>query len=422
MRIATFGIAVLGLGLVAAGAILFVRQPTAEPDQPDLATPPGVTLSDVKVGAAVASTGYVNALTKPAFANAKNMTLYTFDKDVEPGKSACAGNCATERPPAAVPAGALAFGDWSIIRRGDGASQWAYKGKPLYGYAQDAKIGDIKGASEAWHVAFLAPEDGIAMPDGVSMQDMSNAGGVVYVGSDGKPLYMFHGDGKNKPTCVKEPCSSHWTPFAAAQLARPVGDFTVVSRDDGILQWAYRGRPLYTYNGDTILGDAKGDGVDGNWHVVRRMRQFMPQGVKIRHNHYDGDNLATDAGMTLYVRDRVFGSTIGHSMRDGFANEPDIGRILGTAACDADCTKTWRPLAAPADASPSGYWDVAIREDGTKQWVYRGFALYTFTGDGKPGDMAGNDTYEIMAENDPFTAADTKVRGTGAMEWHVAIP
>jgi predicted lipoprotein with Yx(FWY)xxD motif len=254
------------------------------------------------------------------------------------------------------------------------------------------------------------------------MQDMSNAVGIVYVGPDGKPLYTFDGDGKGKPACVNEPCISHWMPFPAAQMAQPAGDFTVVTRADGILQWAFRSRPLYTYDGDVAPGDAKGDGVDGKWRVVRRMRQFMPAGVRVWHNHYDGDNLATDAGMTLYVRDRVFGSTIGHSMRDGFANEPAIGRILGTAACDAECTKTWRPLAAPADAAPSGYWDVATREDGTKQWVYRGFAVYTFTGDRKPGDMLGNDNYEIMAENDPFTAADTKVRGTGAMEWHVAIP
>src|SRR6188472_663328 len=76
-----------------------------------------------------------------AFVNAKGMTLYTFDKDTG-GKSACNGPCATNWPPLMAADGATAMSDWSIVTRDDGSRQWAYKGRPLYTWAKDAKPGD----------------------------------------------------------------------------------------------------------------------------------------------------------------------------------------------------------------------------------------------------------------------------------------
>ena len=39
-------------------------------------------------------------------------------------------------------------------------------------------------------------------------------------------------------------------------------------RDDGVRQWAYKGKPLYTWSKDTKPGDASGDGVGGSWHIA----------------------------------------------------------------------------------------------------------------------------------------------------------
>ncbi|MEC5388038.1 hypothetical protein VVD49_20060 [Uliginosibacterium sp. H3] len=90
------------------------------------------------------------------FTDSKGMTLYTFDKDTVPGKSACNGPCATNWPPLAVADGATASGDWSVVTRDDGKKQWAYKGKPVYTWAKDMKPGDKTGegmAGNTWHVA-----------------------------------------------------------------------------------------------------------------------------------------------------------------------------------------------------------------------------------------------------------------------------
>jgi predicted lipoprotein with Yx(FWY)xxD motif len=46
-------------------------------------------------------------------------------------------------------------GNWTIVTRDDGSKQWAYKGKPLYFWAKDAKVGDTTGdnVNNVWHVA-----------------------------------------------------------------------------------------------------------------------------------------------------------------------------------------------------------------------------------------------------------------------------
>ncbi len=88
--------------------------------------------------------------------DANGMTLYTFDKDTEPGKSACRGGCAKAWPPYAPQAGDPApVAPLSIITRDDGSTQYAYKGKPLYYFRRDKKPGDTQshGAGDRWWVA-----------------------------------------------------------------------------------------------------------------------------------------------------------------------------------------------------------------------------------------------------------------------------
>nr|WP_157263803.1 hypothetical protein [Azohydromonas aeria] len=91
-----------------------------------------------------------------ALVGPSGMTLYTFDRDAAgSGKSVCNGPCATNWPPLVAAADARAQGDWSVVTRDDGSRQWAYKGKPLYYWAKDAKPGDRTGdgVNQVWHTA-----------------------------------------------------------------------------------------------------------------------------------------------------------------------------------------------------------------------------------------------------------------------------
>ncbi|MCX5497600.1 hypothetical protein OSH11_23080 [Kaistia dalseonensis] len=88
------------------------------------------------------------------FADAKGMTLYTFDQD---GKdvSNCYDKCAVNWPPFLAGKGAKAEGSWTLVKRKDGKEMWAYDGAPLYTFIKDKKPGDITGdgVGGVWHLA-----------------------------------------------------------------------------------------------------------------------------------------------------------------------------------------------------------------------------------------------------------------------------
>ena len=78
----------------------------------------------------------------------------------------------------------------------------------------------------------------------------------------------------------------------------------------------------------------------------------------------------TDAkGMTLYTFDK------------------DAG---GKSVCNGPCVTNWPPLMAAVDSKPAGAYAVITRDDGSKQWVYKGRPLYTWQKDQKPGDITGD--------------------------------
>lgn len=105
---------------------------------------------------------------------------------------------------------------------------------------------------------------------GQAMQPAKTADGAkgpMLVDQKGMTLYVFDKDEGGKSAC-NGPCAKNWPPLAAAGDARPSGEWTVVTRDDGARQWAYGGKPLYTWAKDTKAGDVTGDGVNTMWHIA----------------------------------------------------------------------------------------------------------------------------------------------------------
>lgn len=84
---------------------------------------------------------------------AQGRPLYTYDKD-SAETSACTGPCVSSWPPLMADGSARASGEWTVIDRPDGGKQWAYKGKPVYGFFRDtpgaAPGGDNK--VPGWHL------------------------------------------------------------------------------------------------------------------------------------------------------------------------------------------------------------------------------------------------------------------------------
>ena len=93
----------------------------------------------------------------------------------------------------------------------------------------------------------------------------------MLVNGAGMTLYTFDRDvgGSGKSVC-NGPCATNWPPLIVADAAMAKGDWSVVSRDDGLKQWAYKGKPLYVFAKDGKPGDKTGDGfLNGAWHIAK---------------------------------------------------------------------------------------------------------------------------------------------------------
>jgi len=83
----------------------------------------------------------------------------------------------------------------------------------------------------------------------------------------------------------------------------------------------------------------------------------------------EGDVLVDRNGMTLYTFDR----------------DSELKSV-----CNAQCAVDSPPLVAAAGAKRAGRYAIIAREDGRRQWAYKGKPLYLRATDRKPGDRSGD--------------------------------
>ena len=107
----------------------------------------------------------------------------------------------------------------------------------------------------------------VALLSSASFAAPATSAGGVLADAEGMTLYVFDKDTNGESACYGG-CAASWPPFIARSGAAPEGDFTLVTRKDGARQWAFKGQPLYYWQGDRQPGDTNGDGVGGTWHVV----------------------------------------------------------------------------------------------------------------------------------------------------------
>jgi predicted lipoprotein with Yx(FWY)xxD motif len=91
----------------------------------------------------------------------------------------------------------------------------------------------------------------------------------VIVDAQGRTLYRFTAEAQGRPVCTGA-CVDTWPPATVtAAGGLPAHVATVKRPDDGKLQLTYDGHPLYRYSGDSSTADANGEGVGGQWYVVK---------------------------------------------------------------------------------------------------------------------------------------------------------
>lgn len=87
-----------------------------------------------------------------------------------------------------------------------------------------------------------------------------------------------------------------------------------------------------------------------------------------------GGTLVGTNGMTLYTFDK---------------DAP------GKSTCNGPCAENWPPLKAAATDQGEGNYGIVTRDDGSKQWAYKGKPLYYWVKDAKPGDTTGDGVKDV---------------------------
>lgn len=193
------------------------------------------------------------------YTNNQGMTLYYFDND-KPDQSVCYDDCTKLWPPLLVSDKTSSLPGLNKIQRKDGKMQWAMNHQPLYLWSKDQKPGDINGAGvkNLWS---------IARADSVPVNVYNTDNGKILTNKAKMSLYTFTKDSNGLSSCNGN-CAIKWPPLAAQQSDVASAPFSIVTRQDGTYQWAYQGKPLYTWINDQKPGDITGDKVENAWNLV----------------------------------------------------------------------------------------------------------------------------------------------------------
>ena len=67
----------------------------------------------------------------------------------------------------------------------------------------------------------------------------------------------------------------------------------------------------------------------------------------------------------------------------------------GKSVCNGPCAALWPPLMAAATDQPLDSYTLATRDDGGKQWAYKGKPLYFFQNDKAAADRKGDNFKDV---------------------------
>jgi predicted lipoprotein with Yx(FWY)xxD motif len=253
-----------------------------EPIQPKPAVPPGF--------------GVTTTFRGRLLHTSRGFSVYAFDGDTHK-HSACDAACEQVFVPLQAPATASAHGDWAIFTRESGERQWMFRGKPLYRYAEDARVQSLAGSDvPGWRNVYT--QETARPPADFTVQD--TPGGQVLADARGRTLYSYTcgDDAPDQLSCEQpedtqvyrlamcgggsaERCARNFPYVEAASGARDsgrlwnvveidpaTGHFAAPGQAGALRVWAYRERPVYTFAGDEQPGEVNADGL-GDFQAER---------------------------------------------------------------------------------------------------------------------------------------------------------
>ncbi|MES2825901.1 MAG: hypothetical protein V4732_20030 [Pseudomonadota bacterium] len=365
------------------------------------------------------------------------MTLYVFDTDPV-GQSACISTgCVTTWPPLLADTNAVATPPLSIVQRADGNRQWALRDKPLYFFASDTQIGDVKGegVGNNWHVAVYQPvlpsKTAINANDGIYVTASGNV--LVAVEASGNAsasperlnrdyfsLYTFDNDTAGVSSCDGG-CLANWPALLADANDIAEAPYSIINRSMGTgpaaKQWAYQGKPLYFFNGDTAAGQTNGKAI-ANWRLARPMPVYAK-------SHSSLGSLLAAAGWVKSATTVNSVETTSNLAKHGFTLYTFDNDTAGSSNCSGGCLANWPALIADAGAIAQAPYSLVTRASGESQWALNGMPLYFYINDTLAGTAAGDNVggvwhaariAPVTADEGRFVAHGNIVNASGAAD------
>lgn len=326
-------------------------------------------------------------------------------------------SCEQLWPPVLAPADAKPVGKWTIVKRTNGQSQWAYDDYPVYTSDRDRKAGDVLGGTNAISggAAGIVRQPIGPPPDAPpELAVVPFRTGHMLTNHKGFSVYTSDADEPGKSNC-KDACLSDWNPVLAPQTAKPKGDWSVVERSPGIKQWAYRSKPLYTYIHEKRTRSVTGSDVPG-WRNAFTQRALAPPADFTVQDSRIGQVLADANGKTIYLY-----ACNDDALDQQTCDHPDSPQAYRLAICGnfdpKVCQQTFPYVkAAPGAKAESKLWSVMTIDPNTGRraeagqagamqvWAYRERPVYTFGDDRKPGDANGDSWGEFNGQRNGFRA------------------
>jgi predicted lipoprotein with Yx(FWY)xxD motif len=330
-------------------------------------------------------------------------------------------SCEQLWPPVLAPADAKPIGKWSIVKRKNGQTQWAYDDYPVYTSDLDRKPGDVLGGSNAISggAAGIVRRPIGPTPDAPpELAVVPFRTGHMLTTHKGFSVYTSDADEPGKSNCKGE-CLSDWNPVLAPQTAKPKGDWSVVERSPGIKQWAYRDKPLYTYIHEKRTRSVTGSDIPGWRNAFTQRALPPPQDFTVQDSRI-GQVLADANGKTIYLYacndDALDQQTCDHP------GSPQAYRMAICGNFDPKvCQQTFPYVkASPGAKAESSLWSVMTIDPDTGRrveagqeadqagaiqvWAYRERPVYTYGDDRKPGDANGDSFGEFNGQRNGFRA------------------
>ena len=113
---------------------------------------------------------------------------------------------------------------------------------------------------------FAVASYGIALAAEAMPASVKAMGGMLE-DAKGMTLYTWDNDKEANKSSCNGMCLMNWPALKAEASDKDMGDWKVITRDDGSKQWAYKAKALYRYRMDAKAGDIVGNG-RGAWKAA----------------------------------------------------------------------------------------------------------------------------------------------------------